>query len=321
MKLRIRAAAAALLAGACVLAHAAFPDRPIKLIVPFPPGGNIDATARIVAAALSQPLGQPVVVENKAGASGQIGAEFVARSPADGYTILLGSSGALAPAKALNPAMKLDPIKDFEAATPIARAPMVLVVNPQLPVKNVKELIALAKAKPGQMAAASPGTGTLAHLSAILFESVSNIKLLHVPYKGSAPAVTDLIGGQVQISFDQLASTLPNIKAGKLRAIGVATAQRSAIVPDIPTLQEQGLAGFESSTTTALLLPAGTPREVMDKINAVWREVQKSPKVREQFHALGSDVLDGTGADFDKVIATELAKWTKVVKDADVQLP
>jgi len=289
--------------------------------VPFPPGGNIDATARIVATALSQTLGQPVVVDNKPGASGMIGSEFVARSPADGYTMLLGSTGALAPTKALSPAMKLDPAKDFAAATPLARAPLVLVITASLPVTNVKELIAYAKSRPGQVSAASPGTGTLAHLSAILFEFSSDTKLLHVPYKGSAPAVTDLIGGQVNISFDQLASTLPQIKAGKLRAIGVATAQRSAVVPDIPTLQEQGVGSFEASTTAALLLPAGTPPDVLEKINSAWREAQKSPKVREQFLALGSDVLVGSGAEFVKVIAAELAKWAKVVKDADVKAP
>ncbi|WP_295551176.1 tripartite tricarboxylate transporter substrate binding protein [uncultured Pseudacidovorax sp.] len=300
-------------------AHAEYPDRPLRLVVPFTPGGNIDATARIVAQGLSEQLGQPVVVDNRAGAGGVLGSELVARGPADGYTLLLGSSGALATSKALNPEIKLDPAKDLVAASPIARAPLLLVVNPALPVKTVADYIAHAKANPGKVTVASSGSGTAAHLTAELFQIQAGVKLLHVPYKGSSPAIADLLGGQVDSSFDQLASTLQQIRSGKLRAIGVTTARRSAIVPDIPTLAESGLPGFEASTTAGLMVPAGTPAPVIARLQGAMAKVLQAPDIRQKFEALGSDVVTGSGADFDALLRTEIAKWSRVVKEAGVE--
>lgn len=315
----LRSLALGVLGAFALAAHADYPDRPLRLVVPFTPGGNIDATARIVAQGLTEQLGQPVVVDNRAGAGGVLGSEFVARGPADGYTVLLGSSGALATSKALNPEMKLDPAKDLVAASPIARAPLLLVVNPALPVKTVADYIAHAKAHPGKVTVASSGSGTAAHLTAELFQIQARVKLLHVPYKGSSPAIADLLGGQVDSSFDQLASTLQQIKSGKLRAIGVTTARRSAIVPDIPTLAESGLPGFEASTTAGLMVPAGTPAPVIARLHGAMAKLLQAPDIRQKFEALGSDVVTGSGAEFDTLLRTEIAKWSRVVKEAGVE--
>ncbi|ALM85592.1 tripartite tricarboxylate transporter substrate binding protein [Bordetella sp. N] len=309
---------AAVAALAVPAAHAEYPDKPLRLIVPFPPGGNIDATARIISAGLGQRLGATVIVENRAGAAGLTGSEFVARSDADGYTALLGSTGALAPARALHPGTPLQPTKDFAGAGPLARAPLVLAVRTGLPPQNLKDFIAYAKKNPGKLTMASAGVGTAAHLTGELFQKLSGTKFLHVPYKGSSLAVADLLGGHVDLTFDQLASTLTQIKAGKLRALGVTTAQRTNIMPELPTLAESGLPGFEASTTTGLLFPKGTPAPVIAKVNAALQEVLKQPDVQKQFRDLGSDVLLGSGADFDRILRDETAKWDGVIKDAGI---
>lgn len=305
----------------CLSARADYPDKPIKLIVPFPPGGNIDATARIIANGLTTRLNSPVIVENRPGAAGILGSEFVARATPDGYTMLLGSTGALAPAKALNPSLSLDPVKDFVAASPISRAALVLIVNISIPVKSVAELIQYAKERPGKLTVASSGTGTAAHLTAELFQSMSGTQFLHVPYKGSNPAITDLLGGQVDLSFDQLASTLPQIQSGKLRALGVTTLSRTTVFPELQTLTESGLPNFESSTTTGLLFPKGTPAAVINKMNANVQAILKMPETQQKFTALGADVVIGSGEDFEKILATDMQKWALVVKEAGVKLP
>jgi len=320
MKIALRLAATALLFCAGALsAHAQYPDKPIRLIVPFAPGGNIDATARIVASGLTQSLGQSVIVENKAGAGGMLGSEYVARSTPDGYTAVLGSTGALATLKALYPNARLEPTKDFAAAGPVARAPLVLAVSANMPVKTLAEFISYAKERPGKLTMASSGVGTAAHLTGELFQKVSGTELLHVPYKGSSLAVADLLGGHVDLTFDQLASTIAQIKSGKLHALGVTTEKRSSVMPELPTLAESGLPGFEASTTTGVLFPAGTPKDVLDRVNAALNETLAKPEVQQQLRDLGADTLSGSGADFDKILASETAKWSKIVKDANIQ--
>ena len=304
---------------ASVAAQAQYPDKPIRLIVPFSPGGNIDATARIISGGLAERLGQTIIVENRAGAGGTVGSEFVARSSPDGYTMLLGSTGALAPVRSLHPKTKLQPTEDFAAAAPLTRAPLVLVVSPTLPVKTLAEFIEYAKARPGKLTFASAGVGTAAHLTGELFQKLSGTEFLHVPYKGSSLAVADLLGGHVDLTFDQLASTLSQIQAGKLRALGATTDKRSSVMPELPTLAESGLPGFEASTTTGLLFPAGTSEDIIAKVNAAVQEVLRLPDVQNQFRELGSDVLIGTGADFDKVLRDETAKWDGVIKEAGIK--
>lgn len=301
-----------------VAAHAKYPDKPVRLVVPFPPGGNIDATARIISAGLSEHLGQSIIVENKAGAAGILGAEFVARSAPDGYTMLLGSTGALAPVRALHPQTKLNPPQDFAAAGPLARAPLVLAISTDVPVKTLAEFIDYAKAHPDTLTFASAGVGTAAHLTGELFQKLSGTDFLHVPYKGSSLAVADLLGGHVDLTFDQLASTLSQIKAGKLQALGVTTAQRSSVMPELPTLAESGLPNFEASTTAGLLFPAGTPENIISEVNAAVQAVLQQPKVQQQFRELGSDVLIGTGADFDQILRDETEKWNNVIKEAGI---
>lgn len=314
----LRALVGALLCAAATAAAAAYPDKPIKLVVPFPPGGNIDATARIVAAGLSDKLGQSVVVENRAGAAGLVGAELVARSAPDGYTALLASTGALAPLKALNPSAALTPERDLVAAGPISRAPLVLVVSPRVPAKSLKEFIGYAKSQPGKLTIATAGVGTAAHLTGEYFQKQSGTKLLHVPYKGSSLAVADLLGGHVDVTFDQLASTLPQIRAGKLKALGVTTAQRTAIMPDLPTLAEAGLPGFEAATTTGLMFPKGTPQDVIARVSTALQQTLADAKVAKQFGELGADVHAGPAEEFDRTLRQETAKWGKVIQEANI---
>lgn len=309
------------LAAACCVgtaAYAQYPEKPIRLVVPFPPGGNIDATARIISGGLSEHLGQTVIVENKAGAAGIVGSESVARSAPDGYTLLLGSTGALAPVRALNPQTPLNPTQDFVAAATLARAPLVLAVSSKVPSTTLAEFIEYAKAHPGTLTFASAGVGTAAHLTGEYFQKLSGTDFLHVPYKGSSLAVADLLGGHVDLTFDQLASTLTQIKAGKLKALGVTTAQRSSVMPELPTLAESGLPNFEASTTAGLLFPAGTPADVIAKVNAAVQKTLQQPNVQQQFRDLGSDVLIGTGADFDRILSDETEKWNQVIKDAGI---
>lgn len=299
-------------------AHAQYPEKPVRLIVPFPPGGNIDATARIISGGLGERLGQTVIVENKAGAAGAVGSEFVARAAPDGYTLLLGSTGVLAPLRALNPHTSLEPTQDFVAAAPLARAPLVLVTSTNLPPKTLTEFIEYAKARPDALKFASAGVGTAAHLTGEQFQKLSGTQFLHVPYKGSSLAVADLLGGHVDFTFDQLASTLSQIKAGKLNALGVTTAQRSSVMPELPTVAESGLPNFEASTTTGLLFPAGTPQEIVAKVNTAVQDVLRQPNVQQQFRELGSDVLMGSGADFDRILRDETQKWEGVIKEAGI---
>lgn len=302
---------------ASLTAQAKYPDRPIRLIVPFAPGGNIDASARIVARGLTRVLGESIVVENRPGAGGIVGSEYVARAKPDGYTCLLGSTGALATAKVIHPHLKLNPAKDFVAASAIARAPLILVVSPSMPVKNVAQFIAYAKARPGKLTVASSGIGTAAYLTAALFEKLSGTKLLQVPYQGSAPAISALLGGNVDLTFDQPASTLALIRAGKLHALGVTTAKRSGVLPSLPTLAETGLPGFESSTTTGLLFPVGTPVNVIQKVHAAMQQVLAMPSTKKEFQNLGSDVL-GPHDDFGRILAHEVKKWEKVGEEASI---
>ncbi|ARP81918.1 hypothetical protein CAL12_14575 [Bordetella genomosp. 8] len=304
-----------------IAAHAAdYPDKPIKLVVPFAPGGNIDTTARNVATGLSEALGKPVIVENRAGAGGVIGSQYVARAAPDGYTCLLGSTGVLATSKALNPKLELDPVKDFVSAGPISRVPFVLVVNNDLPVKTLGEFIAYAKSHPDKLTFGSDGTGTASHLSAELFESMSGTKFVHVPYKGSSQALTDLMGGQINLRFDQLSTSMPLVKTGKIRALGVTTKARSSVAPDLPTVAESGLPNFEASTSTGILCPAGTPAAVIEKLNGALVKTLQGADVKKNLLSLGADVSPGTPQDFENTLTDELAKWTKVVKDANIKV-
>lgn len=303
----------------CVCAE--YPDKPLRLVVPYPPGGNVDATARIVAAGLSLKLGQQVIVDNRAGATGVIGAEAVKRAAPDGYTFLLASSGGLAPVSAFNPSLKLDPGRDFASAGTIAKVSTLLVVNATLPINTVAELISYAKASPGKLKYGSAGIGGTGHLTGELFQSASGASFLHVPYKGNSQAMMDLLGGQIDFMFDQPASSLPNIDTGKLRALGVTTLTRTSVAPDLKTLNESGLLGFDVSTTAGLLLPVGTPKEILDKLSSALVQVLRMPQTKKQFQVLGADVTEGSGEDFIRIVRLETEKWTQVIRDANVKMP
>jgi tripartite-type tricarboxylate transporter receptor subunit TctC len=321
-KIRIIAAASLLMIAGMVQPSWAtdYPDKPMKLVVPFAPGGNIDTTARNVASGLAQELGQPVIVENRAGAGGLIGSQYVARAAPDGYTFLLASTGALATAKALNPKLDLDPVKDFVSAGAITRVPFVLVENNEVPAKTLAQLIAYAKANPGKLTVGSDGSGTASHLSAELFQAMSGTRFIHVPYKGSSQALTDLMGGQISLRFDQLSSALPLIKTGKIRALGVTTLERSAVAPDLPTLAESGLPKFEASTSTGILFPAGTPQAVIARFNAALVKTLQRPEVRKNLLSLGADVTPGPPQEFARTMRDELAKWTTLVQQAHIKI-
>ena len=293
--------------------------QPIKLIVPFASGGPTDIAARIIAPRLSASLGRTVVVENKVGATGAIGAEFVAKAVPDGNTILFGTSSIMGANPAMTPKLPYDPIKDFSPVGLVATIENVLVVHPSVPANNVMELIRYAKANPGKLNYGSSGLGSTYHLGAELFASQTGISLTHVPYKGQGPAAQDLLAGHIQLMFDSFNSASPNIKSGRVRALGIASAKRHADLPDLPTIQEQGVNGYLTTIWVAFFLPAKTPQAIVDKQSAELIKVIQNPEVRESFSKLGMQAVSNTPDELGVLTKTELAKWTKVVKEANIK--
>ena len=296
-----------------------YPNKPIRLIVSFPPGGNVDLSARIVAPELSKELGQPIVIDNKAGAGGTLGLDAVAKSPPDGYTLGVASPVNHLAAPSLYPKLPYDSIKDFTPVGLIASVPMVLVVGPSSPAKSVQELLALARTR-GSMTMASAGSGSGNHIVGELFQDATGAKFVHVPYKGSAPANNDLAGGHVDLHFDQLSSVLSLVQGGRLKPLAVTTAKRSALLPDVPTLAEAGVARFDASTTLGLALPGRASPELVARLNQALEAVPKRPAVREQFARLGADTRESTPAEYAEFIRAEIARTAKVVRDAKITL-
>lgn len=291
-----------------------YPSRPIRLVVPFPAGGTTDILAREVGQRLTLSFGQSVVIDNRPGAGGNIGSDLVAKSAPDGYTLLMGTVGTHAINPSLYARMPYDNVKDFAPVILVASVPNVLEVTPSLPVNSVRELIKLAKEKPGQINFASSGSGTSIHLSGELFKTMAGVDMTHIPYKGSAPAITDLIGGQVQVMFDNLPSSLPQIKAGKLRALAVTSVQRAPALPDVPTIAESGLPGFEATSWFGVLAPAGTPPAIIARLNADLGQWLQSPDAREKLLAQGALAAGGSPEAFAAHIRAETEKWARVVK-------
>jgi tripartite-type tricarboxylate transporter receptor subunit TctC len=291
-----------------------FPNRPITLIVPFPPGGSTSIVGRIVADKLSEELGQQIVVDNRGGAGGSIGTRAVAKSAPDGYTIVLGYTGTLAIGPSLYPNVGYDPRKDFAAIGRIGTAPNTLVVHPSLPVHSVAELVAYAKANPGKVNYGSAGVGTVSHVCGEYFASTADIKLVHVPYKGTGPALIDLLGGHIPMAFAPFPATHENAKTGKLRMLAVTSATRSALAPDVPTVAESGLPGFEAVLRYGLAAPAGTPRPIIDKLNRVLNVALASDEIRKRLAIEGAEPLPGTPEQYAEDIDREETIWSKVVK-------
>ena len=308
-----------LLWGSAAAQAQSYPNRPIRLVVPFAPGGNVDITARTIAPELSALLGQPVVVDNKPGAGGTLGANEVAKAPADGYTLLMGSNSTISVAPALYPNNPYNPVRDFAPISNLAQVPFVLVVNPGVAAANLRELLALARAKPGQLDMASAGTGSSNHLVGELFQVQTGVKLNHIPYKGSGQALNDLMGGQVQLMFDQLTSAGANIKGGKLRALAVSSSARSSALPDVPTFAEAGVANFNFMNVTGLLAPAGTPPEVIAKLHAAAVKALESAAVRERFAQMGVSAVGDRPDQFAAFIREDFARWSKVVSEGGIK--
>ncbi len=294
----------------------AYPAKPIRLVVAFPPGGGTDIIARSIAHKLAERFAQQVVVDNRPGAGGNIGTDIVAKSAPDGYTILMGSAGPLAINASLFAKMPFDPIKDLAPVTLAASTPNVLVVHPSLPARTVKELIALARAKPGEINFASSGHGTPAHLAGELFNSMAGVKLVHIPYKGAAPALADLLGGQVQIMFSTMPPALPHVKDGKLRALAVTSRKRSPATPELPTMDEAALPGFEAITWHGVVVPAGTPAAIIARLNREIVAILHLPEVVERLSGQGAEALGSTPEEFAAYIKSESAKWAKVVRES-----
>ncbi len=309
----------ALLAGLGALslsaaAFAQYPNKPIKIIVPFLAGGTTDIMARAVAADLQKAFGQAVVVENRAGAGGNIGADAVAKSAPDGYTFLMGTVGTHAINMALYTKMPYDAVKDFAPVSLVAAVPNILVATPSFPVNSVKELIDLAKKEDGKLTFASSGSGTSIHLSGELFKQLAGVQMTHVPYKGSSAALPDVMSGQVNVMFDNAPSVMPHIKGGKLKAIAVTSSKRAPALPNVPTIAESGLPAFEASSWFGLLAPAGTPKEIVDKVSTQIQKMLQTPEMKERLASQGADGVGNTPEQFAAHIKTEIDKWAKVVK-------
>ena len=316
----VRFTFAALVLALPVASHAqSYPAKPLRLIVPFAPGGGNDTIARAIAAQMSGSMGQQVVVDNRAGAGGVIGAEAAARAPADGYTLFLGGVGSHAVNPTLMPNLPYDAVKDFSPVSLIASAPSVLVVNPGVNARTVAELTAIAKASPGKLNYATNGNGSSSHLATLLYESMAGIQMTHVPYKGFAPALTDILGGQVQLMMNSIVALAPQIKAGKVRALAVSSKTRSSVLPDVPTMSEAGVTGYEAGSWYGILVPAGTPRDIVQRLNAEIVRAVKQPDVRERLAAEGADSIGSTPEEFAAHIKIEMARLGKVIREAKLK--
>lgn len=310
------AAAAACALWPALAAAQAFPTKPITIIVPFAAGGTTDILARIIAQGLTAELGQSVVVDNRAGAGGNIGGQAAARAPADGYTLFMGTVGTHAINAALYKKMPFDPVKDFAPLTRVANVPNLLVANPAQPFKTVQELIAYAKANPGKINFGSSGSGSSIHLSGELFKSMAKVDMQHVPYKGSAPAVTDLLGNQIAIMFDNMPSAIQHVRSGKLRAIAVTTAKRSPELPDVPTIAESGVPGYEATSWFGMFAPAATPAPVVGQLNKALVKVLAQPDIKKKINEQGAETAGETPEQFAAFIQQEAVKWGKVVRES-----
>jgi len=310
---------ALLLAFLCASAHAQYPSKPVRVIVPVAAGGNQEITIRAVAEEIAKSLGQPLLIEAKPSASALVGTQYVARSAPDGYT-LLSVSTTFARAATLVREAGYDPVRDFAPVSLVSRIPQVLVVNPALPVHDVAELIALAKAKPSQLSYASSGVGSTGHIAAELFSREAGIRMLHVPYKGNAQSLADLLGGQVQLMFDQMSTSLAHIKAGRLRPLGVTSRARSPLLPDVPTIAEQGLPGFEDVTWTALMAPAGTPREIRERLRGAVAAAVATPELRNRFLERAIDLQASRSLEeLGSFVRDEVAAFARLAREANLK--
>jgi len=315
----MRLAAALLLLALFHPALAQYPNRAVKLIVPFPPAGATDIVGRIVAQKLGEQMGQSVVVENKPGAGGSIGSDLAAKSAPDGYTLLMATSSTHSIGPALQK-LPYDPLKDFAPITHVANVPNVLVVSPVLPVTSVQELIAYAKARPGQLNFASSGVGTIVHLNGELFKMLAGVDMVHVPYKGTALSIPDVANGSVAMLFDSLASVQPHIKAGRVRPLAVNAQRRSALLPEVPTLAEAGMPAFDRYTWFGMFAPAGTPKEIVARVNAEVATALKAPDLLERFAAAGAEAVGSTPEQFVERIRSDGVRWAEVIRKADVKV-
>jgi tripartite-type tricarboxylate transporter receptor subunit TctC len=319
MKKAIRVAAACLAVILSSVAGAQYPGKPVRLVVPFPAGGPTDIVGRAISQKLGETLGQPVVIDNRAGAGGVIGTEQVAKSPPDGYSILLGTISGLAVAMSLYPNRGYDSLRDFAPVTQAVTVTNILVVHPSLPVRNVRELLALARAKPGALNYASSGSGTITHLAGELFKMLGHVNIVHVPFKGGAPALTALMSGEVQMSYENSLIVLPHIRAGKLRALAVTGAQRSKLMPELPTIAEAGLPGYAASGWYGFVVPAAVPKDIVVRLNADLTRILHMPDVVERLSGQGAEPVGDTAEQFGAFIRAEIDKWARLVKTANMK--
>jgi tripartite-type tricarboxylate transporter receptor subunit TctC len=307
-------------ASAPLAAWAAYPDRPVRMVVPFPAGGATDLMARGLAQHLAEQLGQQVVIDNRGGAGGTVATELVARSPADGYTLLFATMGTQAINPALYPKLRYDPLKDFAPVSLTHITPRVLVVGPSVQARSVAELVAFAKAHPGQLTYGSAGNGSSSHLSGALFESLAGVRMLHVPYKGSAPLLTDLLAGRVDLTFDSYSIYEEHIRSGRVHVLGVSSRTRMAALPQVPTIAEAGVPGYEVSNWLGLLAPSGTPREVVAHLNAGVVRAMADAGMKRQLTALGIEPVSSTPEEFGALIRSEIPKWAKIVQSSGARV-
>ena len=308
--------AGALLAGSLPASAQPYPNRPLRIVVPFPPGGGTDIGTRIVAQKLQEAWGQAVIVENKPGAAGIVGTELTAKSAPDGYTFMMGNIGTHAINVSLYKKLAYDPVRDFAPVSMVADLPLLLLVHPSVPANSVKELIALAKSQPGKLNFSSSGAGGSMHVAAELFKSMTGVDMVHIPYKGGAPAVADLLSGQVALSFSTVLETIQHVKAGKVRALAVTNDHRSIALPDLPTIAEAGLPGYQSISWLALFAPAGTPKEIVNKVSAESVRILKLPDVKERLLAQGAEPIGSTPEQLAATLAADIAKYAKVIRES-----